>query len=1148
MDFDITCDCSGKVNINDWQLDRDGLFSHKEVDNVLFPQADYPFSCIEVRLFDCVMPGAVGVMNLNHLTNCMEMQLKILNRQSRSTVLSRVCDNDDENYFSLRKMICNFILYFRAYMNGIRWDLSALEIAVPEINKDVDALFNSLKRFFSTLRNIPDSILHYAASNIGNKCKQPEFHLCHTHIELRWFFITLVHSRTMWCQYQMHPVEEFENSAEMVINDLIYFALKVFERLSLNWTVDHKQKTPYFCTCTRELWLMLQIFIDSLEGRMKTKTFWDHVNSCIHKVLNTDQTQMIFWHKSGDSVLPDCKNPELFCIWIVYHLSLLYGYSNDGVYLQSNSSRIKSNYEQVEKVLKIYVCKGGKDGERDELDVELKIIISLLHELIINWWQPRVPVISFLWDCFHKRLDQPFLLQTSGPWALSLEKKTAADILKQINNRIDSKFEHSKESSYGMFLYLIGTFLKKYSKVDPKYWNQIKGRVYTKFSKNKVAEFSESGLYNFISLFITLAVTADITNVCTTMLDLLPSTQELNSEYNKKCNLIWKGKLTCLLLFNERRLSFAPIINHFTETVNLISCRKDETSRSMMTNFVDVLNTVLSASEKIDLGEYNFIGGWIDRYLLECPKNRIGFLLEMLANVLDKCVILQVSCDNSDGAREMLNALWGSVACRVRQLVFDPVLTGDNYKIISKLAVIFTLEAVRDPATAKTHKHSTMSLFQHFAASVFVKDIRITQCYLTMILENGEAVQSLKKEIANFDIILIQAWIKCSIVGYNTDREETRILQNYILNLDDIKEIFMSNFRNLQEFKNGNEPIITFIISFMERQNALKTDQERLRYNAKCKTYFKNLEKWVLIPVTEETKNTDLAIWIYRCLGTLILCLSPMLYAKNQPNDMLRTLINKVLLVPENSAQSYIKQLGKRIFSMVLLGLEKLNVKSDILLQAMIRDILDQYLPVLITEDNSGCSFKVSDSFLKFFKDAKCEYLRLIFETLMANFYTISSDNVVHKHANLITWLIKTLLKEGTYPKHVTEHIIQICSPNIFGCYMKVSDHHPHKLHTIDFIKNVIKNAYYKGDKSIREKFYTAVSAMVQKYLILNTQFTFELIQSILTIEKSIIINLIPQLDTIIFQAEQNRRPNVVSLRFMFNQLKKQMLNMNNDV
>jgi len=131
------------------------------------------------------------------------------------------------------------------------------------------------------------------------------------------------------------------------------------------------------------------------------------------------------------------------------------------------------------------VCKGGKDGERDELDVELKLIIPLLHNLIINWWQSRVPVISFLWDCFHKRLNQPFLLQISGPWTLSLEKytnksykfiitytlkylykiffnrKTAVDILKQINDRIYGRFEYSKESSYSIFLYLIGKFNTK---------------------------------------------------------------------------------------------------------------------------------------------------------------------------------------------------------------------------------------------------------------------------------------------------------------------------------------------------------------------------------------------------------------------------------------------------------------------------------------------------------------------------------------------------------------------------------------------------------------------------------------------------------------------------------------------------------------
>ena len=35
-----------------------------------------------------------------------------------------------------------------------------------------------------------------------------------------------------------------------------------------------QQKTPYNCTCIRELWLMLQIFIDSLSDRMKSKVLY----------------------------------------------------------------------------------------------------------------------------------------------------------------------------------------------------------------------------------------------------------------------------------------------------------------------------------------------------------------------------------------------------------------------------------------------------------------------------------------------------------------------------------------------------------------------------------------------------------------------------------------------------------------------------------------------------------------------------------------------------------------------------------------------------------------------------------------------------------------------------------------------------------
>lgn len=74
---------------------------------------------------------------------------------------------------------------------------------------------------------------------------------------------------------------------------------------------------------------------------------------------------------------------------------------------------------------------------------------------------------------------------------------------------------------------------------------------------------------------------------------------------------------------------------------------------------------------------------------------------------------------------------------------------------------------------------------------------------------------------------MFQAWIKCSIVGYDTDKEELKILQYYITDLSEIRQIFISD-NDLQEFKNSNEPILTFIISFMKKQNILKVLKKRV--------------------------------------------------------------------------------------------------------------------------------------------------------------------------------------------------------------------------------------------------------------------------------------------------------------------------------
>ncbi|XP_015439046.1 PREDICTED: protein MMS22-like [Dufourea novaeangliae] len=1132
MDLCFTFNCNGKVNFNDWELSKESLFLRGEVENVLYPQDDTPLSDVDMKLFDYNVPASIGILDLKHYVKCMGMQLKILSRhETYNQVLNS--KRDDTDFYSIRRIVCEFLLYIRIYLNSIKWNLQSLEIINENIEEEFNRLFITVKNFLSRLKNIPDATFHYACSKLGNQCKQPEYHMYHMHIELRWFFISLVYTRSLYCQYSMESqLDEFENIQGTIINDLIYISLKIFETMSL---INMQQKTPYNCTCVRELWLMLQIFTDSLSDRMKTKTFWGYVNDSINGLLNSGVFSS--QPESLSYALAPCKNSELFCLWIVHNLTLLYGYNIDGIYLGSKCSRIRPNYEQLEKILKTYISKGGKDGDRDEIDEELRVMIPLLNTIVTNWWQPRVSIISLLWDCFHKRLGEPFLLQTSGPWTLSVEKKTAMDILKQVRDRINNA-ECVKESSYGMFLRFLGSFLQiNYSSSDTKHWNQIKGRIYSKFSKSKVQEFSVTGLYNFISLFLTLAVTADTINVCSVMLDLLPPTKEYNNDTSKRCSLIWKGKLAILLLYSELNLNFTNVATSYIDTVNTISCRKDDTSRSMMINFVDVLSIILSSS-KIELEEHLLLGGWIDRYLVECSSKMVGTLTKVLINVFQKCV----NVSNSDGVGRMLDALWCYVACRIRQLVFDPVLTSDHYRDVSKLAVLFTLDALRNPVIAKKHKHSAMSLFQHFASSLIVKNIRITRHYLVLILEDKSAVEALKKEIKNFDTILVQAWIKCSIIGHDTNGVEINIIQDYILSLGEIQQMFVTH-QDIQEFQNSNESILVFMMYSMKKRNTLKTEQERIQYDAKWRSYFNHLEKWILAPITEETKDTELALWIYRCIGTLILCSSTMLYSKNQPNNMFKMLLNKAIL---SSDQLFLKNLGKKTFSMILLGTEALNVKSNISLQILIKDLFDQYMPLLITPVNNTNNFKVSDSLLKCFKDGNADFIHLMFEILMTNFLSISSDNTMHKHFYLVMIFLQTLLKGGTdYASYVTEYIILICTPYIISGYVRVHESHPHRQHAIDFMKHVIRSPYYKESHILQEKFNNVISSTVQKSIITNQHNTFAFLRSILSVKIEIVHSLSPLIKRILIDSERNRRPNTASLRYSWNQLETAMRNVN---
>lgn len=58
----------------------------------------------------------------------------------------------------------------------------------------------------------------------------------------------------------------------------------------------------------------------------------------------------------------------------------------------------------------------------------------------------------------------------------------------------------------------LGLHLRRTSSQE-RHWKQLRGRIYSKLSASKMIALSETGLYHFVSMFLTMAVSADVMEV-----------------------------------------------------------------------------------------------------------------------------------------------------------------------------------------------------------------------------------------------------------------------------------------------------------------------------------------------------------------------------------------------------------------------------------------------------------------------------------------------------------------------------------------------------------------------------------------------------------------------------------------------------------
>lgn len=82
------------------------------------------------------------------------------------------------------------------------------------------------------------------------------YHLLHLNLELRWQLLCL--------QYAIFPEKtgfnhDLQDMLDQYLTELVALAASVKSE-------DYNKSHPFFCTCVRQFWLMLQVFADKMHS------------------------------------------------------------------------------------------------------------------------------------------------------------------------------------------------------------------------------------------------------------------------------------------------------------------------------------------------------------------------------------------------------------------------------------------------------------------------------------------------------------------------------------------------------------------------------------------------------------------------------------------------------------------------------------------------------------------------------------------------------------------------------------------------------------------------------------------------------------------------------------------------------------------
>uniref|UniRef100_A0AAR2LPT9 Protein MMS22-like n=1 Tax=Pygocentrus nattereri TaxID=42514 RepID=A0AAR2LPT9_PYGNA len=900
-------------------------------------------------------------------------------------------------------------------------------------------------------------------------------------------------------------VSLFEDHLNNLLCDLIIVAMNKYSKVRPTETLTSNH---YYCACTKELWIILIHLLEHRSKTQHTQSFWGYVNALLQVVLKG------VLPGDRDPGLPaNCKDPLGFTWWLITHLAQLGMYNRNGT-LQ-NEKQLEDNWSFVLELLK-----SSLPEEQMRMLVHCCLSLNLM-------WGSNVSAVNTLWEYYSKNLNGLFSVPWLGVSGLGSISPTPLTLLEQAKSCCSpepmTSASHAQlyrsANSFLIFLRMLALHLSQESAPGAP-WRQIKGRIYSKFHARRMAELSESGLHNFLLLFLVLARCGDLEDAAGRACDLL-SLLVPRSVPPTLCALQWRGQLALLLLFGGHGLDLAPLASKlssaFTDAAREFYLKTTEPARRTalwhpLSTYLEGTAELWQTSATLCQSEESLLGEGFGLLLPACRTAELNTALSFLQTALTQLRRVRQRF-NQLGSSDFPSWAPPPSVVKERHLVvavalwthFFPFLRGLRLSQtpppqLADAAAGFTLLALDMPSSAPQdlQPHPLQAIIQCFGWDEMLCPLLVTR-YLNHLLQNGYS-----QPFVLFLFLLTNFTLFSKVLD-----EQLAELTRLVLRLPEIDSLLQR--ASLQSTASKLEPkpaLALFIKSVGRVYSTLQLLAERSSLVCKALEYVGDVLKFIKpYLLNRSSDGLQLTYWT---LGCVVKHWSPLLATTKAQSLLLR--IVDVLLLPHSLLQqdkASPTQVLSALRDTLPLYLQGLSVAASVsqtqgvYLRQQLRNVIAQYMSRFLPATPTTGAVANHPVLL-----AGCERLFLHLCHSYVCLVSFKGHAPPHRLAAVLSFLLELLRRNND----TDPDLLTITLPPALRCLMLVNEPQVKRL-SADCLQLIVERCL----SAVRDQTFVEENEALYELQV------YSVLETVAILSPSTVSSLIPVLSLSLRNTEQKR-------------------------